>query len=116
MVLPFLFYRSQNGFACTCLKTMQYFAPKFTWFATAPKTEIFCQLFLRPLIIHWYIFFHLPPGFTPGKSLRKMAGYPLKDASKYVDARAWADSVIQSGEHSLNPDYKQIFINHSADL
>jgi starch-binding outer membrane protein, SusD/RagB family len=45
----------------------------------------------------------------------KMAGWPLKDISKYVDARAWADSVIQSGAHSLNPDYKQIFINHSAD-
>jgi hypothetical protein len=45
----------------------------------------------------------------------KMAGWPLKDVSKYVDARAWADSVIQSGEHTLNPDYKQIFINHSAD-
>jgi starch-binding outer membrane protein, SusD/RagB family len=45
----------------------------------------------------------------------KMAGEPLKDASKYVDARAWADSVIQSQVHSLNPDYKQVFINESAD-
>ena len=46
----------------------------------------------------------------------KMAGEPLLDASKYVEARAWADSVIKSGVHSLNPDYKQIFINESADL
>src|SRR6185312_3418857 len=45
----------------------------------------------------------------------KMAGEPLKDVSKYTDARAWADSVIQSHVHSLNPDYKQIFINESAD-
>ena len=45
----------------------------------------------------------------------KMAGEPLKDVSKYADARAWADSVIQSKVHSLNPDYKQIFINESAD-
>ncbi len=46
----------------------------------------------------------------------KMAGEPLMDVSKYTDARAWADSVIQSNVHSLNPDYKQIFINESADL
>jgi hypothetical protein len=46
----------------------------------------------------------------------KMAGEPLKDVSKYVDARAWADSVIQSNVHALNPDYKQVFINQSADL
>ncbi|RXF70115.1 RagB/SusD family nutrient uptake outer membrane protein [Arcticibacter tournemirensis] len=46
----------------------------------------------------------------------KMAGEPLLDVSRYTEARAWADSVIQSGEHSLNPDYKQIFINESADL
>lgn len=46
----------------------------------------------------------------------KMAGEPLNDVSKYKDARDWADSVIQSGVHSLNPDYAQIFINESADL
>jgi starch-binding outer membrane protein, SusD/RagB family len=46
----------------------------------------------------------------------KMAGEPLKDVSKYTEARAWADSVIQSHIHSLNPDYKQIFINECADL
>jgi hypothetical protein len=45
----------------------------------------------------------------------KMAGEPLLDVSKYTDARDWADSVIQSHVHSLNPDYKQIFINESAD-
>jgi hypothetical protein len=45
----------------------------------------------------------------------KWAGEPLLDVSKFVDARAWADSVIQSHVHSLNPDYKQIFINESAD-
>ena len=46
----------------------------------------------------------------------KMAGQPLNDVSKYEDAKAWADSVIQSGVHSLNSDYAQIFINESADL
>ena len=45
----------------------------------------------------------------------KMAGEPLKDVSKYELAKAWADSVITSNEHQLNPDYKQIFINHSSD-
>lgn len=45
-----------------------------------------------------------------------MAGEPLKDIAKYTEARAWADSVIQSGVHTLNPDYSKIFINESADL
>ncbi|WP_119080008.1 RagB/SusD family nutrient uptake outer membrane protein [Chitinophaga alhagiae] len=45
-----------------------------------------------------------------------MAGEPLKDTEKYKDARGWADSVIQSGIHQLNPDYKQVFINECADL
>jgi hypothetical protein len=45
----------------------------------------------------------------------KMAGEPLLDVAKYTDARGWADSVIQSHVHSLNPDYTQIFINESAD-
>lgn len=46
----------------------------------------------------------------------KMAGAPMNDVAKYTDARAWADSVIQSGVHNLNPSYSQIFINESADL
>ena len=46
----------------------------------------------------------------------KMAGEPIKDVSKYAEARDWADSVIQSQMHSLNPDYKQVFINQSADI
>lgn len=46
----------------------------------------------------------------------KMAGEPLKDVSKYVDAKIWAEKVISSGVHSLNPSYKQVFINHSQDL
>jgi hypothetical protein len=46
----------------------------------------------------------------------KMAGAPLKDVAKFKDARDWADSVMQSGIHQLNPDYKQVFINECADL
>ncbi|WP_315816140.1 RagB/SusD family nutrient uptake outer membrane protein [Paraflavitalea speifideaquila] len=45
-----------------------------------------------------------------------MAGEPLKDASKYADAKMWAAKVINSGFHSLNPDYRQVFINHCADV
>lgn len=46
----------------------------------------------------------------------KMAGEPLKEVARYADAKAWADSAIQSGVHSLNPSFPQIFINQSADL
>lgn len=45
-----------------------------------------------------------------------MAGFPLKDDTKYKDARLYADSVIQSGLHALNPDYQQIFVNHSKEI
>jgi hypothetical protein len=44
-----------------------------------------------------------------------MAGYPLYDEAKYADARDYADKVIKSGKHVLNPDFKQIFINHAQD-
>ncbi|MBN9299681.1 MAG: RagB/SusD family nutrient uptake outer membrane protein [Filimonas sp.] len=45
-----------------------------------------------------------------------MAGEPLKDVSKYKDARDWAQKVMQSGDNALNADYKQIFINECADI
>jgi starch-binding outer membrane protein, SusD/RagB family len=45
-----------------------------------------------------------------------MAGSPLNDVARYADARSYADSVIQSGEHALNPDFKQIYINHVREV
>lgn len=44
-----------------------------------------------------------------------MAGAPLKDVSKFKDARDWAAKVNEFGEHDLNPDYKQVFINVCQD-
>jgi hypothetical protein len=45
-----------------------------------------------------------------------MAGYPLNDVSKYTEARNYADSVMQSGLHKLNPDFKQVYINHVKEV
>ncbi|RZJ23612.1 MAG: RagB/SusD family nutrient uptake outer membrane protein [Acinetobacter sp.] len=45
-----------------------------------------------------------------------MAGEPLKDNTKYADAKFWAAKVINSGIHSLNPNYKQLFVNMHRDL
>ncbi len=45
-----------------------------------------------------------------------MAGAPLNDKSRYKDALEYANKVIASGKHSLNPSYSQVFINHSQDL
>lgn len=45
-----------------------------------------------------------------------MAGYPLQDVSKYQAAINWAGKVMQSGEHALNPSYRQLFINYAQDL
>jgi len=44
-----------------------------------------------------------------------MAGYPVKDESKYKDALNWCQKVIDSKEHSLNPDFSKIFINYCTD-
>lgn len=44
-----------------------------------------------------------------------MAGYPLKDTQKYQDAVSWAQKVVATNEHALNPDYSQIFLNYATD-
>jgi hypothetical protein len=43
------------------------------------------------------------------------AGFPNNDVAKYTDALKWAEKVINSGLHSLNPDYSQFFINTIQD-
>jgi len=45
-----------------------------------------------------------------------MAGNPIKDVTKYKEAQAWTLKIINSGEHSLNPSFQQVFINYSQDL
>ncbi len=44
-----------------------------------------------------------------------MAGHPVKDVSKYEDARDWAKKVIETGFHELNPDYRMVFIKYARD-
>lgn len=44
------------------------------------------------------------------------AGAPINDNKRYKDALAWAKKVKASNLHKLNPDFQQVFINHSADL
>jgi starch-binding outer membrane protein, SusD/RagB family len=45
-----------------------------------------------------------------------MAGAPLQDTEKFKDALEYAKKVKESGEHALNPNYKQIFINECQDI
>lgn len=44
-----------------------------------------------------------------------MAGEPLRDVSKYAEAREWAKKIIDLGFHQLNPSFQQVFINLAAD-
>ncbi|WP_300600615.1 RagB/SusD family nutrient uptake outer membrane protein [Niabella sp.] len=46
-----------------------------------------------------------------------MAGEPLKDATKYQDAKMWAKKVMDDvgAGHSLNPSYSNIFITLAQD-
>ncbi|MES2775394.1 MAG: RagB/SusD family nutrient uptake outer membrane protein [Bacteroidota bacterium] len=43
------------------------------------------------------------------------AGYPQNNTAKYQDAIVYANKLINSGAHSLNPDYRQVFINLTQD-
>ncbi len=46
----------------------------------------------------------------------KMAGFPLNGGTPmYTQALKWAKTVIESGEHRLNPNYAQIFKNYAGD-
>jgi hypothetical protein len=40
----------------------------------------------------------------------------LGETDKYAAARAWAQKVMTSAQHALNPDYAQIFKNESTDV
>ena len=44
-----------------------------------------------------------------------MAGKPVEDISKYQDAIKWSKMIIDENFHSLNPSYKDIFINYAKD-
>ncbi|MEO6523743.1 MAG: RagB/SusD family nutrient uptake outer membrane protein [Mucilaginibacter sp.] len=44
-----------------------------------------------------------------------MAGFPLYDVSRYPEVISWCQKIIDTKEHALNPDYKQVFINYAQD-
>lgn len=44
-----------------------------------------------------------------------MAGEPLKDQSRYAEAKKWAKKVMDDGSHAMNPSYSQIFKTLAAD-
>lgn len=47
------------------------------------------------------------------------AGYPLKDTSKFTNARDWALTVMSPDlvefKHELNPSFEEVFKNYAAD-
>lgn len=45
------------------------------------------------------------------------AGWPLKNESKYAEARMWALKVMEdkTAAHGLNPDYSSVFITYAED-
>lgn len=46
-----------------------------------------------------------------------MAGYPLKDVTRYAEASKWAKKVIDDAQsaHQLNPEYNNVFIRYAND-
>ena len=45
-----------------------------------------------------------------------MAGQPVCEESMYVKAASYAKMVMDSGLHSLNPDFSQVFINQCRNV
>jgi hypothetical protein len=45
-----------------------------------------------------------------------MAGFPVNDVSKYQAAKEWAQKVVESQLHALNPDFTQVFKNMAAGV
>lgn len=44
-----------------------------------------------------------------------MAGYPLREPGMYTKAREYAQKVIDTGTHALNPSYEQLFLCYIQD-
>lgn len=44
-----------------------------------------------------------------------MAGYPVKDESRYADVKKWCSVVMDEGYHQLNASYETVFKNLSED-
>ncbi|MNK01768.1 SusD family protein [compost metagenome] len=45
----------------------------------------------------------------------KMAGAPLKETARFAEAKKWAQMVMSSNDHKLNPDYANVFIKMCRD-
>lgn len=44
-----------------------------------------------------------------------MAGYPVKEQGMYAKAREYAEKVIETGYHRLNPSYEELFLCYIQD-
>lgn len=44
-----------------------------------------------------------------------MAGYPLYEPGMYARAKEYAQQVIDTGTHALNPSYQELFLNYIQD-
>jgi SusD family. len=44
-----------------------------------------------------------------------MAGYPVKEPGMYAKAKEYAQKVIETSYHALNPSYQQVFLNYIQD-
>lgn len=44
-----------------------------------------------------------------------MAGAPLRNKSRWTEVKKWTELVMNSGIHSLNPSYPQVFVNLAGD-
>lgn len=44
-----------------------------------------------------------------------MAGNPVNDKTKYIEAKKWAEKVMSNPIHKLNASYQQVFVNYAND-
>jgi hypothetical protein len=108
------------------LKTEPTKSAADVYYARTSQTEVYdfiykemveAEALVRPISEYTYserVTQSAVQGFLARVSLF-MAGFPINKPEKYKDALAWSEKAIQSGQHSLNPDYSQVFINMIQD-
>ncbi|GIZ08781.1 RagB/SusD family nutrient uptake outer membrane protein [Flavobacterium sp. UMI-01] len=113
------------------LRTKSVKTPQDTHFAFTPQKEVYDFVIAEMTAAEQLLSKQTPATIVPYQSGRitnttvqgilaraclYAAGNPLNDTKRYAEAKAWAQKVIASGFHKLNPNFEQIFINHSQDL
>lgn len=125
----YLFIATQN-FGDVPMRTKSVTTPADTHIAFTPQKEVYDYVIAEMTAAEQLLSKQTPTSIVPYQSGRitnttvqgilaraclYAAGNPVNDTKRYAEAKSWAKKVVASGFHKLNPNYEQVFINHSQD-